>query len=391
MIFTSAASASKDVDEAVEELASRIHGDLGLAGVDLAVVFYSPHFAPAAGILGRSLKAALRPGVLLGCMGEGVIGGGHEIERRPAITVTAGRLPGVAMKPIEFSAGGWSSLLGDMEAFHEAVGASDETRLFILLADPFSTPMEPLLDAFNTAYPGIPMIGGMASGAPRPRTESLLMGDRALAGGAVAVALEGRIQADVIVSQGCRPIGRAFTVTSADENVIFSLEGDPPLHRIQEIINDLDEADRTVLENGLFVGRAMAPRDEHLGRGSFLIRGVMGVDRESGAVAVGDQIREGETVQFHLRDANTAREDLELMLTPQTILEKPRGGLLFSCNGRGIRLFDHPDGDVGTVLNLLGKLQIGGFFCAGEIGPVGGRNFLHGHTACLALFRPSAP
>ncbi|MDX1524307.1 MAG: FIST C-terminal domain-containing protein, partial [Anaerolineae bacterium] len=151
---------------------------------------------------------------------------------------------------------------------------------------------------------------------------------------------------------------------------------------------ELSEADQGLLQNGLFIGRAINDNQAELGRGDFLIRGISGIDRENGALIVSDYLQSGETVQFHLRDANTAEEDLEMMLTPQLLYDPPAGAMLFSCNGRGTRLYPHPDGDISTIRKVVGDVDLAGFFCAGEIGPIGGRNFLHGHTASLALFRP---
>jgi small ligand-binding sensory domain FIST len=170
--------------------------------------------------------------------------------------------------------------------------------------------------------------------------------------------------------------------------MIYSLEGEPPLNQLQKLARDLSPEDRRLLQYGLLLGRAIASEQETLGRGDFLIRGVMGIDQQNGAMVVGDSIKDGETVQFHLRDASTAIEDLEMMLAPQLFYDSPRGGLLFSCNGRGTRLYDHPNGDITTIQKVIGDIHLAGFFCAGEIGPIGGKNFLHGHTASLALFRP---
>jgi small ligand-binding sensory domain FIST len=167
-----------------------------------------------------------------------------------------------------------------------------------------------------------------------------------------------------------------------------SLEGEPPLKHLQNLVAQLSEEDQALLKNGLFVGRAIETGYGHLGRGDFLIRSLLGVDRQSGAIGVGDSIHEGETIQFHLRDQRTAEEDLEMLLTPQALDSPPCGALLFSCNGRGTRLYDHPNGDISTIQNILGGVNLAGFFAAGEIGPVGGKNFLHGHTASMALFRP---
>ncbi|HLF03417.1 MAG TPA: FIST C-terminal domain-containing protein, partial [Anaerolineales bacterium] len=209
-----------------------------------------------------------------------------------------------------------------------------------------------------------------------------------LTGGAVGVALGGAIEADVIVSQGCRPVGRPFKVTGAQRNLLLSLEDAPPMERLQDVFNELSDADRDLMQNGVYLGRAIDSSREELGRGDFLVRGVMGADPQRGILAIGDYLIEGESVQFHLRDAATATEDLEMMLLPQTFLDPPAGAFLFSCNGRGTRLYDHPDGDVSVIQQYLGGAPLAGFFCAGEIGPVGGRNFLHGHTASMVIFRP---
>jgi len=234
------------------------------------------------------------------------------------------------------------------------------------------------------------MVGGMASGGSTPGGNTLLLNDRAFNAGAVGVALSGDLQIDVIVSQGCRPFGPTFTVTQVEGNVISGLNDQPPLAQIHQLIEQLAEKDRELLRNGLFVGRSIGAAQGSLGRGDFLIRTFMGADRENGSIVVGDYLRTGETIQFHLRDQNTAKEDLEMMLMPQTFDLPPSGGLLFSCNGRGTRLYDHPDGDISTIQSVLGGVSIAGFFCAGEIGPIGGKNFLHGHTASMALFRPCA-
>jgi small ligand-binding sensory domain FIST len=283
----------------------------------------------------------------------------------------------------------WPKLLLDAEEFRRAVAAPLDTRLFLLLGDPFSTPMDDLLEAFNEHFPGIPVVGGMASGALRPEGNTLWIGENITHEGAVGIAFAGAFEADVVVSQGCRPIWRPFKVDSAHRNVIFNLEGRPPLAWIQDLIPELSEEDRLLLQNGLFVGRSIKPGQETLGRGDFLIRGVIGIDQQSGAIAIGDSIMEGETVQFHVRDALAATEDLEMMLIPQAFRLPPSGALLFSCNGRGLRLYDRPNGDISVVQANLQDTHLAGFFCAGEIGPIGGTNFLHGHTASLVIFRPS--
>ena len=388
ILFASAATTGHDVDEAAAALIREIDTQLEERPLDLLLVFLSPHYRLSASVISNKLRKGLKPRVLIGCTGEGIIGREQEIEQDSAVSVIGASLPKVELKPFVLQSVDWQKTLDDSEVFRQTVGAPDDTKLFLMIADPFTTPMDLALDAFNSLYPNIPIVGGMASGSQRAGGNALLLNNHLLNNGAVGVALAGAFDIDVIVSQGCRPIGRAFTVTAARENVIFSLEGEPPLSRIQDLINELPTEDRELLQNGLFVGRAIDSGQETLGRGDFLIRGVMGIDQESGALIVGDYVNDKETIQFHLRDAATAEEDLEMMLTPQLFYEPPSGGFLFSCNGRGTRLYDHPNGDISTIQKVVGDIDLAGFFCAGEIGPIGGRNFLHGHTASLVLFRP---
>jgi small ligand-binding sensory domain FIST len=390
MHFASATTIEEHYRYACRDLTEQVEAQMNGLRVDLVIAFLSPHFRAVAADIANNLFADLAPNLLLGCTAEGVIGRRQEIEQSPAISLIAAHLPGVTLTPftLQSQSMDWENFLRDSMAFRKIVGATDTTRLFLLLADPFTTPMDLVLAAFNTFYEGRPMIGGMASGSMRAGGNALLLNDRLLNHGAIGAALAGNFEVDIIVSQGCRPIGTALTVTEARQNMIYSLEGEPPLNQLQKLARDLSPEDRRLLQYGLLLGRAIASEQETLGRGDFLIRGVMGIDQQNGAMVVGDSIKDGETVQFHLRDASTAIEDLEMMLAPQLFYDSPRGGLLFSCNGRGTRLYDHPNGDITTIQKVIGDIHLAGFFCAGEIGPIGGKNFLHGHTASLALFRP---
>jgi len=388
MLFASAITTEHDPDKASRLLATQIEGQIAGRSLDLALLFLSPHFRVTAMDIVTNLQEAFKPKVLIGCTGEGVIGREREIERRPAIALVAAHLPGIELAPFKLQSMDWERRLDDVETVRHMIAAPPETKLFMLLADPFTTPMDAVLDAFNSSYPGLPMIGGLASGSHRAGGNALLLNNRIVNNGAVGVAFAGEFEVDIIVSQGCRPIGRPLKVTAVRENIVFSLEGKTPLERIKVLVTELEAEDQELLQNGLFLGRAIDSSQETLGRGDFLIRGVMGLDQQSGAMIISDYLDEGETVQFHVRDAITAEEDLEMMLTPQIFFEPPSGGMLFSCNGRGTRLYNHPNGDISTIQKVIGNIDLAGFFCAGEIGPIGGKNFLHGHTASLALFRP---
>jgi len=395
MVFISADVTQNDAEGAVEALLAQVIG--AAPGFDVVFTFISSQFTQDIPLIAERLSASLKPGVLLGCTAEGVIGNEQEIEARPAISLVAARLPGVKITPfaLQRGSGDWHRILLDADKFCHAVEIPDDTHLIILLSDPFSTPIDDVLHSFNNCYPGIPIVGGMASGSLRPNGNALIVNNQIAQEGTVGVALSGELSVEVIVSQGCRPIWRPFRVTAAHRNEIYSLEDRPPLAWIQDLIPTLPEEDRLLLQNGLFVGRAIkrsgeeaVPATEMLGRGDFLIRGLVGIDQENGAIAISDSVLDGETIQFHLRDALTAQEDLEMMLIPQAFRQPPSGGLLFTCNGRGTRLYDHPNGDISVIQQNIPNLNLAGFFCAGEIGPVGGKNFLHGHSISLALFRP---
>ena len=385
--FASAITTERDIDHVVQSLEQDIRAQIDSSELDFLFVFFSSQWATVAPAIADRLYTVFNPRLLIGCTCEGVIGKEREIERERAVSVVAAQLPKVTLVPFSFNSDDWATL-EEADAFRKLVGLPVETRLVVLFADPYSTPIDGVLDAFNMHYPGIPLVGGMASGGGQAGSNVLVLNDRAFMSGAVGVALAGDFDVDVIVSQGCRPFGRTFTVSDAEENILRELEGTPTLEQVHKLVAELSDDDRALLKNGLFVGRAIHSGD--LGRGDFLVRSVVGIDRSSGAIGVGDSIHTGETIQFHLRDQNTAEEDLEMLLMPQSLDEPPAGMLLFSCNGRGTRLYDHPNGDISIIQGILGNVNLAGFFCAGEIGPIAGKNFLHGHTASIAMFRPRA-
>lgn len=175
-------------------------------------------------------------------------------------------------------------------------------------------------------------------------------------------------------------------MTRAEDNVILELGGKTPLQQLQDLWLTMTPRDHELVQRGLMVGLAVSEYRDTFRRGDFLVRHLAGLDRATGAIAVGDDVRVGQTVQFHVRDATSADEDLRLMLATAGPATAQRGGLLFSCNGRGTRLFDAPNHDALAVQHALGKVPLAGFFAQGELGPVGGRNFIHGFTASLVLF-----
>jgi small ligand-binding sensory domain FIST len=262
-----------------------------------------------------------------------------------------------------------------------------------MICDPFTFPPGDLLTHLNEHVPGTTVMGGLASGGLTRRQSRLFLDGRVLSQGAVGVRLPGA-SADLLVSQGCRPVGDPYTVTRAEANVILELGGRPPLKRLEDLVAALPAGDRELLTRGVHMGMVINEYLAELRQGDFLIRGVLGADPDSGAIAVGDEVQVGQTVQFHVRDAASADEDLRCALERETAALGGRaaaGALLFTCTGRGSHLFAEPSHDAGLLAKALGEIPVAGCFCAGEIGPVGGQNYLHGFTASIALFPESVP
>jgi len=377
--FASALSQHPIAANAVGEAAGEILEHLDGEGCDLAVCFASTHHVGAFEDIGPALRNILEPRVLVGGTAVAVAGGPHEIEENPALTVFAARLDGAALTPVTLrvqetpdgaALTGWPSL-------DQSPGS------LLLFADPFTFPVDAFLQRVNRDLPGLQIIGGLASAAGSPGGNRLVLDDHVVDEGAVGVFVDGGgIEVRTLVSQGCRPIGRPYVVTRGDQNLIEELGGKPAIERLQELAGAASEEERELLRRGLHVGLVVDEHKAEFSRGDFLVRNLLGADESSGALAVGEQVSVGQTVQFHVRDAGAADEDLREMLTGVDA----EAALLFTCNGRGRHLFTVPDHDAGMVENLLGPIPLAGAFCAGEIGPVGGRNFLHGFTASLALF-----
>jgi len=386
MRFVSVASREENSAKAFTEVADQIRA----SGVrpDLLLLFFTMHHA-GEGIEDRVAAVRRTTGAkhVLGSTGEGLIGGGAEHEGIPAVVAQAAELPGTRIQPFAFPQEELESALTGMFWKDRVEAVADP--VFLVLADPFSIDVERLLYEVDLSFPGAPAIGGNASGGHQPGTHVLCFGDEVRREGAIGVALSGGFRFRALVAQGCRPIGRHLVVTEAHENIIAKIGGKPALAVVQEVIEQLSEDDLARVRRGLHIGRVINESKETFKQGDFLIKNVIGIDRESGALAAGDLFRKGQTIQFHVRDADAAREDLRTLLTDFQASEggkKVAGSMLFSCNGRGERLFGVPDHDTRLVREVLGEFPIAGFFCAGEIGPVGGKNFLHGFTSSVGLF-----
>jgi small ligand-binding sensory domain FIST len=372
-----------DPGEAATRAVAQATEVLGDASPSLAVLFASAHFLGVAEALVAAISNALGKLPLIGCVGEAVAGGAREIESQPAVSLWLGSDLGpvetFAMEYLRTPSGG---------AYGGYLFPREPNGVHLLICDPFTFPADGLLTHLNERVPGAVIMGGMASAALRPGQSRLFLDDRVLSAGAVGVHLP-NAEVHPLVAQGCRPIGDAYIITRADGSLIHELGGRPPLVRLREMAAALPSRDQELLAQGLQLGVVIDEYRAEPGQGDFLIRGVVGADPDSGAIAVGDQIQVGQTVQFHVRDAQSADEDLRRALGREFKAlggRRPAGALLFTCNGRGSRLFTEPDHDAGLIAATLGDIPVAGFFCAGELGPVGGQNFLHTFTASIALF-----
>jgi small ligand-binding sensory domain FIST len=349
---------------------------------DLLVVFVAPgtRGAAAAEAAGRRAMELGGAGTTIGATAGGVIGDGRGVERGPAVAAWAAVLPEVRIRPFTLAAerteGGVD--IGTLPEVHP------DDRVAALLVDPYSFPVGGFLEQCNAALPGFPLVGGLASAAGGPGANRLFLDGEVLTRGGVGVLLGGEVAARTVVSQGCRPIGPPMIVTRADGNLLLELAGTPAYARLVEIVTALPPEEQQLAARGLHIGVAIDEYADEHGRGDFLIRGVIGADETSGAVAVGDVLEIGQTVRFQVRDAAGAGEDLVELLAAAT--DSARGALLFSCNGRGTTMFPTADHDVQAVRDAFRGVGVAGFFAAGEIGPVGGRNHLHGFTASVLAF-----
>jgi small ligand-binding sensory domain FIST len=387
MRFASVLSRHESSEQAAEDVIERARAAMD-GKIDLVFAFLTAYHAGEAEAIVEKLWLELDPEIVLGCAAEGIIGETSEVERAPGISLLVGNIPGVNLHPFHIAPGDWEELLAEPANLAHRLGGGPKTAAVVAFGDPFSVPINELTSAMDASLPGVPLVGGMASAARAPGENVLFKNDQVYNEGLVGVSFDGGMKIQTLVSQGCQPIGRAVVVTKAQRNVIEQLGGKPALAALSEMVSQLpDEQQELIKHGGLMIGRAISEYTEQFRRGDFLIRGLSGADKNSGAIAIGDLVRVGQTVQFHVHDARSADEDLRLLLQNVGDGPAPAAALLFNCNGRGARLFQQADHDIALASGAMPKTPIAGFFAAGEFGPVGGKNFIHGHTASFALLR----
>lgn len=389
MPFANALSELEDTADAARDAVEAAVEQLGTTP-ELAVVFYSPHHASENEELVRVLREQLPDVPLVGMLGESVVGGSREVEQGPGLSVWLGSWNGAMTIDVfhlnpEATPDG-PTLFGWPDAIFEA---DPKHSVLLTLADPFSFPaVEMFLPTVNEQHPGLRVVGGMSSNPFGPEVRPLFLNDEVLPGGGIGVLLQGKPRVRALVSQGCRPVGKPLVVTKAQDNIVQELSGPAtPLNYLRALLEGVTPADRELMQRGLLIGLAVSEYRDQFRRGDFLIRNLIGLDPRTGALAVTDRVRLGQTVQFQIRDAAAAHEDLAELLTHVGDDDfKPAGGLVFTCNGRGRRMFSAPDHDAKTIRAGLGDIALGGVFAGGELGPVGDRNFIHGFTASAVFF-----
>jgi small ligand-binding sensory domain FIST len=370
--------ATHAVGEAAGALLEAGHG----TPPDLLCVFVTGPQAGALEDVVRALRQLLEPRTTIGTTAVSVLGGSREVEEVAALSVFGlwADEPG-SVRPVRITArpSPEGPELSGTDALDGAAGT------LVLLADPFTVPVDEVLEDLARRAPGLSVVGGLASAARGPGGNRMVLDGRLDDHGAVGVLLDPSVPVRTVVSQGCRPIGDPLTVTRAERNAILELAGRPALERLLGQLERLPEHERALAAHGLHLGRVIDEHRVDFERGDFLIRAVLGGDREAGAVVVGDEVAVGDTVQFQVRDADAADEDLRALMAVAAGEAPGAGALVFTCNGRGSHLFGSPDHDASVISEHLGGAPVAGMFCAGELGPVGGQNFLHGFTASVAL------
>jgi small ligand-binding sensory domain FIST len=412
MQWASALSTRPFLEAAVAEVVEQAQASLQ-ATADLGIVFIASSFTSEFPRLMPLLREKL-PGVpLVGASGGGVIGmtnrgKAREVEEEPSLSLVLATLPGVKVTTFHLNAEDFPDLDSAPTAWETLMGVpSADQPHFVIFADSFSAKINDLLQGLDFAYPGAAKVGGLAS-AGTGNNSGLFCDRHWHREGTVGVALSGNIVLETIVAQGCRPIGRPYWVAEGERNIMLSLREainlDPvsvgnrssttaertPLEILRGLVQDLSDADRELAETALFVGIAQNEFKQDLEPGDFLIRHLLGVDPRMGAIAIGDRIRPGQRIQFHLRDADKSAEDLEVLLQRYQLQvaaqPAPVGALMFACMGRGEGLYGEPNFD-SYLFNRYFPIPIGGFFCNGEIGPVGNSTFLHGYTSVFGILR----
>jgi small ligand-binding sensory domain FIST len=381
-----------DFDEsAFQTWVQELRGRLRASKVSLGLVFITPRYFGQAPQVLEILRIHGQIPLLAGCSSGNLIAGGEELEDAEAgIAVALYALPGAELKACHFTQEDVEKAANNPGYWPQQTGvAASGTNGWLVFADPFRLDSEAWLDSWNAAYAPLPVLGGLASGDHTAQSTQVYLNGEVFEEGGVAISVAGAVELVGVISQGCTPIGETWTLTHVEGNLIHKIANRAAYEVLAETFNSMSTTDQRNSRGNLFVGLVMNEYLEEFHRGDFLVRNLIGVDPQTGTIAVGALPRPGQTVQFQRRDAAAATEDMAALLSRAREHLKDAtifGGCLCSCNGRGRGLFGTPNHDAKMIQDALGPMGLAGFFCNGEIGPVGKKNFLHGYTASLALF-----
>jgi len=373
----------------LRDWAENLRRQLPAPRVSLGLVFMSPKMFPFARQALEILRVHARIPLLAGCSGAGLIAGAQEIEDAPGLVLALYSLPGAELTGFRFTQEQVEQS-GESGYWHQETGVEPaRTNGWLVFIDPFHLDSESWIRSWNEAYAPLPAFGGLASGALNQQTAQVYLNGDVFEDGGVAISVGGDVKLEGVISQGCTPIGESWTLTRVEKNLIHQIANRPAYAVLNETFQKLSPDEQRKTHNNLLIGLVVNEYREDFHRGDFLVRNLIGGDPQSGVLAVGALPRMGQMMQFQRRDAAAATEDMNEMLTSaRTQLGGATiyGGCLCCCNGRGKHLFGRASHDAEMVQERLGPLGLAGFFCNGEIGPVGGKNYLHGFTASLALF-----
>jgi small ligand-binding sensory domain FIST len=362
-------------EDAVIAAARELRAQSG--GATIAFAWVSAGFRPHIRDFVEILQVEGHARCVVGCAADGLIGTGQEEEGAEGFSVLFLNLPQAAV----------STWVIDSE-FQIPRGLRTD-GCWLLIGNPARLDAQLLLEDMNRVYPGMPVYGGMAGGGWD--AESIFVfhsGHEAGQAAGIAVHLAG-VKAGGIVSQGCQPIGEPYTITRAEENLIYAVGGRPAYEVLAETFESLTDAEKAAARGNIMAGLAATEYREEFRRGDFLVRNIIGGDPRSGAIKIGALPRVGQTIQFQLREKEAADEDLRQQCVSEMEKEgSPLAALLFSCGGRGQHLFGVPHHDAAVLADTFGRVPLAGFFANGEFGPVAGVNFIHGYTASAALIYP---
>ncbi len=371
----------------VQKSAAMLRTELG-QNPTFAVVFATPHYMDQLHDFIEVIRVHGHVPLVVGTSAWGLVGRTSEVEGAPGFSMMFFAMPGIKLTPIEIEADSFQKIDQPKTWSKWSQVDPEEVKLWMAFIDPFQFPIEDWLEEWSQSYPGVPVFGGLASGNPQEQRATVFHNDKIISG-ALALALDGDFGVQCLVSQGCRPIGEPLTITKVNENVLYSLGSLPALEVLNTVYEELPIADKKIAQGHIFAGLAMSEYVDDFKSGDFLIRNIFGADPNTGAVSIGAFPRVGQTLQYQLRDAQTASDDFRsLLLKAEEDLGgcTPFGALICTCTGRGEKLFKSSHHDAQMIDQIFPGISLAGFFGNGEIGPVGERSYAHGYSVSVVLF-----